>query len=149
MRKSMRTYSARKEDHPHKDRKWFVVDAKDKVLGRVAVQVANKLRGKDMPTYTPHVDTGSFVVIINAGKIKLTGSKIDQKIYHRHTGYFGGLKSATAREMLEKKPEDVIKKAIVGMLPKSRLGRAIVDKLKIYAGPEHPHAAQKPVPLEV
>lgn len=124
------------------------MDAQGKTLGRIAVGIANLLRGKDRPTFTPHVDTGSFVVVINAEKVRLTGAKMDQKIYYRHTGFIGGLKSATAKEMIDKKPEEVIKKAVAGMIPKNKLGRAIIKKLKVYAGPEHPHTAQGPVAME-
>ncbi len=148
MKPAMRTYSAKAVEFPMNERSWYVVDAADKPLGRLAVRIANVLRGKDKSHFTPHVDTGAFVIVVNAGKVKLTGAKMDQKIYYRHTGYIGHLKSATAREMLAKKPEEVIRKAVTGMLPKNRLSREIIKKLKVYAGPEHPHAAQKPVPLE-
>jgi len=148
MKPVMRTYSAKPADFPIQDRQWYIVDAEKMVLGRMAVRIANILRGKDKPTYTPHVDTGSFVVVINASKVKLTGNKLDQKIYYRHTGYIGNLKSATLREMLIKKPEEVIKKAVVRMLPKNKLSQASIKKLKVYPGPDHPHAAQKPVTLE-
>ncbi|HEB71666.1 MAG TPA: 50S ribosomal protein L13 [Nitrospirae bacterium] len=144
----MRTYSAKPADFPIQDRKWYIVDAEKMILGRMAVRIANILRGKDKPTYTPHVDTGSFVVVINASKVKLTGNKLDQKIYYKHTGYIGSLKSATLREMLEKKPEEVIKKAVIRMLPKNKLSQASIKKLKIYPGSDHPHAAQQPVTLE-
>jgi len=149
MKQITRTYSAKPADFPMKDKDWFIVDADGKILGRMAVKVANVLRGKDKPSYTPHVDTGAFVVIVNAEKIKLTGAKLDQKIYYRPTGFIGNLKSETAREALTKKPEEVVKHAIAGMLPKNRLGRAIIEKLKIYAGPAHPHTGQRPAPLEV
>ncbi|MEJ2182472.1 MAG: 50S ribosomal protein L13 [Nitrospirota bacterium] len=131
------------------DRKWYVVDAEDKVLGRLASRIALHLRGKSKPTYTPHVDTGDFVVVVNAEKIKLTGNKVNDKIYYWHTGYPGGIRSASLREKLQKKPEDVIRQAVWGMLPKNRLGRAMFRKLKVYRGPEHPHRAQKPEPIQL
>src|SRR5918997_3003892 len=130
-------------------RKWYVVDAEGKTLGRLATQIADTLRGKRKPEYTPHVDTGDFVIVINAEKIRVTGDKLAQKTYYRHSGYPGGIKSRTLAEMLDRKPEEVIRKAVKGMLPRSRLGRAQLRKLKIYAGPEHPHAAQKPEQMEV
>jgi len=148
MKPVMRTYSAKPADFPTQDRKWYIMDAEKMILGRMAVRIANILRGKDKPTYTPHVDTGSFVVVINASKVKLTGNKLDQKIYYKHTGYIGHLRSATLREMLEKKPEEVIKKAVIRMLPKNKLSQASIKKLKIYPGPDHPHEAQQPVTLE-
>ncbi len=126
------------------ERKWHVVDAKDQVLGRLAVQIATRLMGKDKPTFTPNSDTGDFIVVVNAEKVRLTGNKLDNKIYYRHTGYPGGIKSETARERLEKHPERILSEAVRGMLPKSRLGRAMLKKLKVYAGPDHPHEAQKP-----
>lgn len=144
----MRTYSAKPADFPPQDRKWYIIDAQKMILGRMAVRIANILRGKDKPTYTPHVDTGSFVVVINASKVKLTGNKLDQKIYYKHTGYIGHLRSATLREMLTKKPEEVIKKAVIRMLPKNKLSQASIKKLKVYPGPDHPHEAQQPVTLE-
>jgi len=125
------------------------VDAEDQVLGRLATRVADLLRGKHKARFTPHVDTGDFVVVVNAEKIKLTGHKLDQKKYYRHSGYPGGIKTRTARELLAKKPEDMIKLAVKGMLPKNRLNRRILTKLKIYAGPDHPHAAQQPKKLEL
>ncbi len=128
-------------------RKWYVVDATDLVLGRLATRVASTLRGKNNPAFTPHVDCGDFVVVVNAEKIRLTGNKLDQKIYYRHSGYPGGIRSRTAGELLAKRPEDVLRKAVVGMLPKNRLGRQLAHKLKIYAGGEHPHTSQKPEPL--
>ncbi|MGK7346814.1 MAG: 50S ribosomal protein L13 [Candidatus Nitrospinota bacterium M3_3B_026] len=145
----MKTYSAKPKDFPVNGRRWVIVDAEGKVLGRLAAQVANILRGKDRPTFTPHVDTGSFVVVVNAEKVKLTGAKLDQKVYYRHSGYIGSLKSITARELLSKNPERIVVNAVRGMLPKNRLSRQVIKKLKVYAGPEHPHAAQKPVPLEM
>jgi large subunit ribosomal protein L13 len=126
-----------------------VVDATDKPLGRLASAVALVLRGKDKPTFTPHVDTGDFVVVINAEKIKLTGKKLDGKLFYSHSGIPGGFKSEPYRSLLERRPEFVIEKAVKGMLPKSPLGRKIRSKLKVYAGPYHPHAAQKPAPLEI
>lgn len=126
------------------ERKWYLVDAEGKTLGRLASEVAAILRGKHKPEFTPHVDTGDFVVIVNADKIHLTGKKISQKIYYRHSGHPGGLKSATAAEMLDKKPVQMVEIAIKGMLPKTRLGRQQAAKLKVYAGSEHPHQAQQP-----
>ena len=130
-------------------RDWFVVDAENKVLGRLATQIAMRLRGKHKPIYTPHLDTGDFIVVINAEKVRLTGKKLDRKIYYKHTGYIGGLKSFTAREMLTRKPEEVIRLAVRRMLPKNRLGRKQLKKLKVYRGPNHPHAAQRPQPLSI
>ena len=129
------------------DRKWYVVDATDKTLGRLASEVAKVLRGKNKAIFTPHIDTGDFVIVINAEKIKVTGKKLDQKVYYNHSGWVGGLKSATLREMKAKKPEAVIEKAVKGMLPKGPLGEDMYRKLYVYAGPEHPHAAQKPEEL--
>ena len=126
-----------------------MVDAEGQTLGRLATQIAETLRGKRKPEYTPHVDTGDFVVVVNAEKIAVTGQKLDQKMYHRHSGYPGGLRSRTLREQLERRPTEVIRKAVKGMLPRNRLARAQLGKLKVYAGPEHPHAAQSPEPLEV
>ncbi len=131
------------------EREWFVVDAEGQTLGRLASRIATVLRGKHKPTYTPHVDTGGFVVVVNAEKVRLTGNKLDQKMYWRHSGYPGGIKGRTARQMLERKPEDVLRLAVKGMLPKNILGRNMLRKLKIYAGPEHPHQAQQPRPLEL
>ena len=131
-------------------RDWYVVDADGQTLGRLATQIADTLRGKRKPQYTPHVDTGDFVVVVNAEKIAVTGDKLDSKIYYRHSGYPGGLRQRTLREQLERRPEEVIRKAVKGMLPRNRLARAQLTKLKIYAGPEHPHDSQapKPLPLE-
>ena len=129
------------------DRRWYLVDAEGRTLGRVATQIAETLRGKGKPQYTPHVDTGDFVVVVNAEKIAVTGTKLDKKIYYRHSGYPGGLKERTLREELERRPTEVIRKAVRGMLPKNRLARAQLRKLKVYAGPEHPHEAQRPEPL--
>ena len=129
------------------ERKWYVVDAAGYTLGRLASEVAKVLRGKNKPVFTPHVDTGDYVVIVNAEKIKVTGEKLDQKIYYHHSEYVGGMKETTLREMLDKKPEKVIEHAVKGMLPKGPLGRQMFTKLHVYAGPEHPHAAQKPEAL--
>ena len=126
------------------DRKWYVVDATDVALGRLASEVAKVLRGKNKPTYTPHIDTGDYVIVINAEKVKTTGKKLDQKIYYHHSDYVGGMKETTLREMLAKKPEEVIEHAVKGMLPKGPLGRQMYTKLHVYAGPEHKQAAQKP-----
>ena len=130
------------------ERHWYVVDAEGQTLGRLATQIADTLRGKRKPEYTPHVDTGDFVIVVNAEKIGVTGQKLDQKIYYRHSGYPGGLRTRTLREQLERRPEEVLRKAVRGMLPKNRLAAAQLRKLKIYAGPEHPHAAQNPEPLQ-
>ena len=128
-------------------RRWFVADAEDQVLGRLASQVASVLRGKTRPSFSPHVDAGDFVVVVNAAKVKLTGAKTNQKQYIRHSGYPGGVRRARADEVLQKQPTRVVREAVVGMLPKNRLGRRLATKLKVYAGPEHPHVAQKPSPL--
>jgi large subunit ribosomal protein L13 len=130
-------------------RNWYVVDAEGKTLGRLATRIADTLRGKDKPQYTPHTDTGDFVVVVNAEKIAVTGKKLDEKMYYRHSGYPGGLKERTLREQLERRPTDVLRKAVKGMLPRNRLARAQLLKLKIYAGPEHPHEAQAPKPLDL
>ncbi len=126
------------------ERKWYVVDATDMTLGRLASEVAKVLRGKNKPIFAPHMDTGDYVIIVNAAKVKVTGKKLDQKIYYRHSGYVGGMKETTLREMMAKKPERVIELAVKGMLPKGPLGRQMYRKLHVYAGPEHEHAAQKP-----
>ena len=131
------------------ERKWYVVDAEGKTLGRLASEVANVLRGKNKPTYTPHIDTGDYVIVVNAEKIQVTGKKLDQKIYYHHSEYVGGMKEATLREMMQKKPEFVITHAVKGMLPKGPLGRQMLKKLHLYAGPEHNHAAQKPETLDI
>ncbi len=137
----MQTYMA----NPDKiERKWYVVDADGCTLGRLASGVASVLRGKNKPQFTPHVDTGDYVIVINADKIKVTGKKLNQKIYYRHSDYVGGMKETTLKEMLAKKPEKVVELAVKGMLPKGPLGRTMYDKLFVYAGPEHKHAAQKP-----
>lgn len=130
-------------------REWFVVDAQGKVLGRLASRIAAILRGKHKPTFTPHVDGGDFVVVVNAEKVRLTGRKLHDKVYYWHTGYPGGIRSATAAQMLERKPEWVIQKAVQRMLPKNPLGRRMLKKLKVYRGPEHPHTAQQPKPLDL
>nr|WP_205544240.1 50S ribosomal protein L13 [Rubrobacter indicoceani] len=131
------------------ERKWHVVDAQGANLGRLATEVAMVLRGKRKAQYTPHVDTGDFVVVVNAGKVQVTGRKAEQKMYRRHTGYPGGLKEMNYEEMQQKKPEEIIKKAVKGMMPRTRLGRQQLKKLKVYAGPEHPHRAQGPQELEI
>jgi large subunit ribosomal protein L13 len=129
------------------ERRWFLVDAEGRTLGRLATEIADTLRGKRKPQYTPHVDTGDFVIVVNADKVAVTGKKLDDKIYYRHSGYPGGLKQRTLREELDRRPTEVIRKAVRGMLPRNRLGRAQLRKLKVYAGPEHPHEAQRPEPL--
>ena len=131
------------------DRKWYVVDAQGQTLGRLASEVAKVLRGKNKPEFTPHIDTGDYVIVINADKVKVTGKKLDQKIYYRHSDYVGGMKETKLKEMLQKKPEYVISHAVKGMLPKGPLGRQMMTKLHVYAGPEHPHAAQKPEVLDI
>ncbi len=137
----MKTYSAKKGDF---ERNWVVVDADGQVLGRLASQIALILRGKDKPIFTPHVDTGDFVVVVNADKVTLSGNKLDEKVYYWHSGYPGGIKGIKAKDLLEKKPEELVRKAVKGMLPKNKLGRKIFNKLKVYAGPDHPHEAQQP-----
>jgi len=141
-----RSYSAKPGEI---QQRWYLVDADGKTLGRLATQIADTLRGKQKPQFTPHVDTGDFVVVVNAEKIAVTGKKLDEKMYHRHSGYPGGLRSRTLREQLDRQPAEVLRKAVKGMLPRNRLGRAQLTKLKIYAGPEHPHVAQAPEPLEL
>ena len=131
------------------ERKWYVVDAADKTLGRLASEIAKILTGKNKPIYTPHIDTGDYVIVINADKVKVTGKKLDQKLYIHHTGYMGGLKQKTLRTMMNTKPEAVLMHAVKGMLPKNSLGRHMLKKLRVYAGPEHEHAAQKPEVLEI
>jgi len=140
------TYSAREADFQGK---WYVVDASGAVLGRLASTVAARLRGKHNPLFTPHVDTGDFVIVINADKIRLTGKKWVQKLYHRHTGYIGGLKTESAKELMQKRPEELIRRAVKGMLPKNRLGSRLYTKLKVYAGAQHPHQAQQPESLSI
>ncbi len=142
----MKTFMAKKEEA---ERSWYVIDAAGLTLGRLAAKISLLLTGKNKPTYTPHVDTGSFVIIVNAEKIRLTGRKLDQKNYYHYTGYQGGLKRITAGKLLETHPDRLIRFAVRGMLPKNRLGRAMLKKLKVYAGPEHKHTAQKPEPYSV
>src|SRR5689334_7594766 len=142
----MKTYSAKPREI---EQSWYLVDADARILGRLATQIADVLRGKGKPQYTPHVDTGDFVIVVNAEKVRVTGKKLDQKIYYRHSGYPGGLKERTLAEQLERRPEEVLRRAVKGMLPKNRLAAAQLRKLKIYAGPEHPHEAQNPTPLEI
>jgi large subunit ribosomal protein L13 len=132
-----------------RQRDWLVVDATGQTLGRLATRIADALRGKNKPVYTPHVDTGDFVIVVNAEKISVTGNKLADKKYYRHSGYPGGLKVRTLAEQLERRPEEVIRKAVKGMLPRNRLARKQLTKLKVYAGPEHPHVAQKPQPMEI
>lgn len=146
MTTAIKTYQANAQD---RERGWFVVDAEGKTLGRLATQIADVLRGKRKPTYTPHVDVGDFVIVVNAEKIVVTGKKLTDKLYYRHSGYPGGIRHRTLGEMLERRPEEVIRKAVKGMLPRNRLARQQLRKLKIYAGPEHPHKAQKPEQLEI
>lgn len=131
------------------EKKWYIVDAENKVLGRLATEIANRLRGKHKPTFSSFIDNGDFVVVTNAEKITLTGNKLDDKKYYRHTGYIGGIKEISAKELLVKHPEDVLIKAVKGMLPKNKLGRAQLKKLKVYAGTNHPHAAQQPAVLDI
>lgn len=142
----MKTFSA---NPTTRQRDWLIVDAEGQTLGRLATQLADALRGKRKPDFTPHMDTGDFVVVINAEKIRVTGDKLNQKTYWRHSGYPGGIKSRTLSEMLEKQPEEVIRKAVKGMMTRNKLGRAQLLKLKVYAGPEHPHQAQQPKPMEI
>ena len=130
-------------------RRWYLVDAEGQTLGRLATRIADTLRGKNKPEYTPHVDTGDFVIVVNAEKIHVTGKKLDDKIYYRHSGYPGGLRERTLREQLDRRPTEVIRKAVKGMLPKNRLAAQQLNKLKIYAGPEHPHGPQDPQPLNL
>ena len=142
----MKTLFAKKNEV---ERKWYVVDASDLVLGRLATRIATYLRGKHKPIFTPHVDTGDFVVVVNAGKVRFTGRKLDQKVYYRHSNYPGGLRAETAKNLLSRRPEQVLVNAVHGMLPKNRLGRQMIKKLKVYGGPEHPHSAQQPEPLSI
>ncbi len=137
----MKTYMAKKDEI---DRKWYMIDAEGMVLGKLAVKAADILRGKTKPTFTPHVDTGDFLVVINADKVQLTGRKLEGKIYYHHTGYIGGIRAETAKHRMERKPELVIEAAVKGMLPKNSLGRSIFKKLKVYPGSAHPHGAQSP-----
>ena len=142
----MKTFVAKEQEI---EKKWYLVDAENRILGRLATEIAHRLRGKHKPIFTPHADTGDFIVVINADKITLKGSKLDKKIYYRHSGYMGGLKEISARRLLEKKPEEVLRLAVKGMLPKNSLGRRQLQKLKIYTGPDHPHEAQEPEKLEI
>ena len=142
----MKTFSAKAHEV---QRDWYVVDATDKVLGRVAAEVARRLRGKHKAEYTPHVDTGDFIIVVNAEKLRVTGAKFEDKIYYRHSGYPGGIYQRTFRQMQERFPERTLEKAVKGMLPKGPLGYAMLKKLKVYAGPQHPHAAQQPKTLEI
>ena len=142
----MKTVSAKKETVT---RKWYVVDATGKTLGRLCTEIANRLRGKHKPEFTPHVDTGDYVVVVNAEKIVVTGSKTTDKLYHHHSGYPGGIKSISFDKLLVKSPEMIIEKAVKGMMPKNKLSRAMLSKLKVYAGNDHPHSAQQPILLEI
>ena len=142
----MKTFVAKEHEV---DKKWYLVDAENRILGRLASRIATRLRGKHKPIFTPHADTGDFIVVINAKKITLTGAKWDKKMYYRHTGYIGGLKEISAGKLLEKKPEEIIRLAVKRMLPKNSLGRRQLKKLKIYAGSDHPHEAQQPEKLEI
>jgi large subunit ribosomal protein L13 len=142
----MKTYVATPDT---RERNWVIVDANGQTLGRLATQIADALRGKRKPEYTPHIDTGDFVVVVNAEKIAVTGNKRADKLYHRHSGYPGGLKTRTLEEMLARRPEEVIRLAVKGMMPRNRLARKQLTKLKVYAGPEHPHTAQKPLTMEI
>ncbi len=142
----MKSYMARPKEV---ERKWYVIDAEGKTLGRLAAEISRLLRGKNKPQYTPHVDVGDFVVVVNAEKVEVSGRKAEQKVYRWHTGYPGGLRERSYKQMLQKKPEEILRQAVRGMMPKTRLGRRQLKKLKIYAGPEHPHAGQTPEPYEV
>ena len=142
----MKTFVAKEHEI---EKKWHLIDANDKVLGRLATEIANLLRGKNKPIFTPHMDSGDYVVVVNADKVVLTGGKLEKKMYYRHSGYVGGLRKATAKEMLQKRPENLIRFAVKGMLPKTSLGRRQLTKLKIFAGPDHPHQAQKLENLEI
>ncbi len=142
----MKTFSAKNHDT---DRNWYLVDAQNKTLGRLSTEIASRLRGKHKPIYTPHVDTGDYIVVVNASKIRVTGKKMTDKVYYKHTGYIGNLKSENLETMLEKYPEKVLMKSVRGMLPKNKLGRAMIKKLRVFAGPEHTHIAQQPEPLEL
>jgi len=142
----MKTYSAKAGD-VHQD--WYVVDAADKTLGRLAAEIAHRLRGKHKAEYTPHVDTGDYIVVVNCEKVRVTGNKATDKMYYHHTGYPGGIRSASFEKLIDKAPERVLQRAVKGMLPRNPLGRAMFSKLKVYAGNEHPHAAQQPQPLNI
>lgn len=141
----MKTYSPRPQDA---QRNWHVMDAKDRILGRMATEIAVKLRGKDKPEFAPHMDMGDFVIVVNAEKIKVTGNKLNQKKYHRYTGYPGGIREISLEKLIKKNPEEVIRRSVRGMLPKNKIGRDLLKKLKVYSGPSHPHSAQKPVNQE-
>ena len=142
----MKTFSAK---HDEVERHWYLVDATNKTLGRLSTEIANRLRGKHKPIYTPHVDTGDYIVVVNASKIRVTGNKMTDKIYYKHSGYIGNMKSMNLETMLEKNPERVIMKSVKGMLPKNKLGNAMLKKLRVFAGPEHNHSSQKPEVLEL
>ncbi len=142
----MKTFSAKNHDI---DRNWYLVDAQNKTLGRLSTEIASRLRGKHKPIYTPHVDTGDYIVVVNASKIRVTGKKMTDKVYYKHTGYIGNLKSENLETMLEKYPEKVLMKSVRGMLPKNKLGRVMIKKLRVFAGPEHTHIAQQPELLEL
>ena len=142
----MKTFSAKNHDI---DRNWYLVDAQNKTLGRLSTEIANRLRGKHKPIYTPHVDTGDYIVVVNASKIRVTGKKMTDKVYYKHTGYIGNLKSENLETMLKKSPEKVLMKSVRGMLPKTKLGSVMIKKLRVFAGPEHTHVAQQPEPLEI
>ena len=142
----MKTVSMRAQDVRHS---WYVVDAEDKTLGRLATEIARRLRGKHKPVYTPHVDTGDYVVVVNAAKVRVTGAKTSDKMYYRHSGYPGGIKSQSFEQLRDSHPERIIEKAVKGMLPRNPLGRAMLKKLKVYAGSEHPHSAQQPETLDI
>ncbi|MAI42516.1 MAG: 50S ribosomal protein L13 [Candidatus Azotimanducaceae bacterium] len=142
----MKTLSTKQENVR---RSWYVVDATDKTLGRLSTQVANHIRGKHKPEYTPNVDTGDYVVVVNADKVRVTGNKLNDKVYHHHTGYPGGIKAITLGKLMQEKPEKAVEMAVKGMMPKNKLSRSMINKLKVYAGGEHPHSAQQPQPLEI
>jgi len=142
----MKTFVAKEHEV---EKKWYLIDARDKVLGRLASEIATLLRGKHKPIFTPHMDAGDYVVVVNADKVLLTGDKLQKKMYYRHSGYVGGLKEIPAKDMLQKRPENLIRLAVKGMLPKNSLGRRQLKKLKIYASPDHPHEAQEPEKLEI
>ncbi len=142
----MKTFSAK----PHEVRRdWFVVDATNKTLGRLSTEIARRLKGKHKPEYTPHVDTGDYIVVVNADKIRVTGNKMQDKMYHRYTGYIGNLKSMSLEKLMQHAPERALQHAVKGMLPRNPLGRKMLSKLRVFAGPEHPHAAQQPIPLDI
>ncbi len=142
----MKTLSTRPQDVDHA---WFVVDAQDKTLGRLATEIARRLRGKHKPEYTPHVDTGDYIVVVNAEKVRVSGNKFNDKMYYRHSGFPGGIKEMNFKDMQDRHPERIVEKAVKGMLPRNPLGRAMFKKLKVYPGAEHPHTAQQPQPLEI